>query len=204
MAEHAEIWRQYYEKSLKRKHNPRTEFAVKLNESNVSIAVDCGCGTGADIAYLEQAGYQVIGFDLNQDSVEICQARFACNSLVEIECASFDHFTFPRSGVITANSSLFFATPKTFHQMWKRLTDSLEIGGVFAGDFMGVKDTWAQGYRSDITPFTEAQVLALFSEFDVVRFRERDEDGMTAIGKEKHWHVFSVVAIKRTPSKTER
>jgi len=197
MSEHAETWRQYYEKSMRRKHNPRTEFAVRLNESNAKVAVDCGCGTGADIAYFEQVAYQVFAFDVNPDSVDICKERFASKALVDIECASFDSFAFPRAGVITANSSLFFAHAATFLQMWKRLTDSLEIGGVFAGDFMGVKDTWVEAYRSDITPFTEVEVRALFAGFDIVRFTERDEDGTTAIGKEKHWHVFSVVAIKR-------
>ncbi|MCW8348282.1 SAM-dependent methyltransferase, partial [Vibrio sp. ZSDZ65] len=49
MDKNTEIWRQYYDKALSRPHSKRTEFAVRLNESNLKVATDCGCGTGSDI-----------------------------------------------------------------------------------------------------------------------------------------------------------
>ncbi len=72
MDENTEIWRQYYEKALSRPYSKRTEFAVRLIESSLKVATDCGCGTGHDIDYLEQQGFQVHGFDINPDSVAIC------------------------------------------------------------------------------------------------------------------------------------
>ncbi len=105
MDENTEIWRQYYEKALSRPHSKRTEFASRLNESNLKIATDCGCGTGSDIEYLEQQGYQVHGFDINPDSVSICRDRFGAKSLVEITESSFESFDYPKSGVVIANSS---------------------------------------------------------------------------------------------------
>jgi hypothetical protein len=74
----------------------------------------------------------------------------------------------------------------------------LEIGGVFAGDFMGINDSWASEYRSPTTPLNETQVRELFRQFGIVRFVERDEQGQTALGRIKHWHTFSVVAVKRS------
>ncbi|MBF4242838.1 class I SAM-dependent methyltransferase, partial [Vibrio anguillarum] len=82
MDKNAEIWRQFYEKALSRPHSKRTEFAVRLNESNLKVATDCGCGTGSDIQYLEQQGFRVHGFDINPDSVAICRDRFGSRSLV--------------------------------------------------------------------------------------------------------------------------
>lgn len=99
-----------------------------------------------------------------------------------------------------ANSSLFFAKPNQFDQTWQRIIDSIEIGGVFAGDFMGVDDSWAYGYRTSTTPLTKAKVLSLFDAFEVIRFHERDEQALTSLGKMKHWHTYSVVAIKRRPT----
>lgn len=198
MDENTEIWRQYYEKALSRPHLKRTEFAAKLNESNLNIAIDCGCGTGSDIHYLEQLGYQVHGFDINSDSVAICRDRFGANALVEISESSFESFDYPKAGVVLANSSLFFAEPHKFEPTWRNIKSSIEIGGVFAGDFMGLKDSWASNYRCSTTPLSKSEVKALFSGFEVVRFFERDETAKTSLGRLKHWHTYSVVAIKRT------
>ncbi len=198
MDENAEIWRQYYEKALSRPHSKRTEFAVRLNESNLKVTTDCGCGTGSDIEYLDKQGYQVHGFDINPDSVAICRDRFGSKSLVDISESSFESFDYPKSGVVIANSSLFFADPSQFASTWSNIRSSIEIGGVFAGDFMGFKDSWANNYRSPTTSLSESEVKALFSGFEIVRFFERDETAKTSLGRMKHWHTYSVVAVKRT------
>jgi len=197
MDEDKELWLNYYEKTLNRTHSPKTELAVKLNESGLNLAIDCGCGTGSDIAYLEQQGYRVHGFDINPDSVSICHERFGCNRLVDICQASFENFDYPVSGVIIANASLFFAEPNTFEKTWSSLISNLQIGGVFAGDFMGVNDSWASGYRSATAPLTKEAVMDLFKGFEIKRFHERDEQGKTSLGRTKHWHTFTVVAVKR-------
>lgn len=198
MSENVDIWREYYDKALGRKHNPRTEFSVTLNVSEIRSAIDCGCGTGSDIAYLCEQGYQVNGFDINEDSVAICRQRFEGNPLVEISQASFEDYDYPLCGIVLANSSLYFADPVLFPKTWARIASRLAKGGVFAGDFMGTNDSWASGYRSSTNPLTEREVLGLFDGFDVISFHERDEQGMTTLGRSKHWHTFSVVAVKRT------
>lgn len=198
MDKNSEIWRHYYEKALSRSHLKRTEFAVRLNESNLKVATDCGCGTGSDIQYLEQQGFQVHGFDINSDSVAICRDRFASKSLVDISESSFEFFDYPKSSVVIANSSLLFADPVHFESTWNNIKSSIEVGGVFAGDFMGIKDSWAQNYRSPTAPLSESEVKGLFSDFDIIRFFERDEKAKTSLGRMKHWNTYSVVAVKRT------
>lgn len=198
MDENSQIWRQYYEKARSRPHLKRTELAVRLNESDLKVATDCGCGTGSDIEYLEQQGFQVHGFDINPDSVAICRDRFKSKSLVDIVESSFESFDYPKSGVVIANSSLFFVDPDQFEATWSRIKSSIEIGGVFAGDFMGFKDSWAKNYRSPTTTLSESEVKALLSDFEIVRFFERDENAQTSLGRIKHWHTYSVVAVKRT------
>ena len=198
MDENTEIWRQYYEKALSRPHSKRTEFVARLNESNLKVATDCGCGTGSDIEWLEQQGFQVYGFDINPDSVAICRERFGSKSLVDIAESSFESFDYAKSGIVIANSSLFFADPDQFEVTWSNIKSSIAVGGVFAGDFMGFKDSWANKYRSPSTPLLESEVKALFSDFEIVRFFERDEEAKTLLGRIKHWHTYSVIAVKRT------
>ena len=62
---------------------------------------------------------------------------------------------------------------------------------------MGLTDSWAQKYRSPTTPLSEDAVRSLFADFEVVRFFERDETAKTALGRMKHWHTYSGVAIKQ-------
>ena len=197
MDENTQNWRKFYEKALSRPHSKRTELAIKLNQSGVTVAVDCGCGTGSDIDYLEQQRYQVYGFDVNPDSIKICRDRFKTKPLVDITKSSFELYDYPHSGVVIANSSLFFADPTHFNRAWEKVEKSIEIGGVFAGDFMGVKDSWASNFRQPTTPLSEQQVRALFVNFEIIRFIERDEISETTIGILKHWHTYSVVAVKR-------
>ncbi|HAS6102487.1 TPA: methyltransferase domain-containing protein [Vibrio vulnificus] len=198
MDKNTENWRQYYEKALSRPHSKRTEFAVRLNESNLKVATDCGCGTGSDIDYLSGQNYKVFGFDVNPDSITICNDRFGSNPQINIEQSSFESFRYPKSGVVIANNSLFFAVPTVFSTIWHNIESSLVVGGVFAGDFMGYKDSWASGFRVPTSPFTESEIRAMLTNFDIVSWSERDELGQTTIGATKHWHIYSVVAVKRT------
>lgn len=197
MDENTEIWRKYYNKAMSRTYSPRTERAVQLNTSGLNVAVDCGCGTGSDIAYLAEQGYRVHGFDINPDAISICHKRFRHDALIEVSEASFEDFTYPTAGVILANSSLFFAEPSVFNNAWRAITDSLAVGGVFGGDFMGVDDSWADGFRLATTTLTQTQVMDLFENFEIVRFHERNEEGSTSMGCIKQWHTYSVLAVKR-------
>ena len=191
-----DIWQPYYAKALATPHLKRTEFAVKLNQSPTKVAIDCGCGTGSDMDYLHQQAYQVYGFDAHPDAVEICRQRFANSSLIDVSQDTFEHYDYPRCGIIVANNALFFADPYLFTNTWQKIVAALDVGGVFVGDFMGSKDSWATGHHCTTTPLTKVQVRALFTDFDIIRFVERDEPGVTALGNNKHWHTFSVVAVK--------
>ncbi|MGF1687588.1 class I SAM-dependent methyltransferase [Photobacterium japonica] len=197
MDKNAENWRQFYNKALRRPHTPRTERAITLNQSGSRIAVDCGCGTGSDIQFLASQDYTVHAFDINSDAITICRERFEAHAPIFLTQASFETFTYPQCGVLIANSSLFFADPDTFTSTWQRLVASLASGGVFAGDFMGVKDSWAENYRSPTAPVTRTQLASLLADFDIIEWNERDAQGTTMLGFEKHWHTYSVLAIKR-------
>ena len=34
----------------------------------------------------------------------------------------------------------------------------------------------------------------LFEKFDIIKFNEVEKDGITGLGKMKHWHIFNVIA----------
>lgn len=197
-SEKNKILQQYYEKVGKKTHLLRTELAIKQNKTGAKIAIDCGCGTGNDIKFLAQNNYTVYGYDNSQDAVAICKDRFSRNTQIKIFQSSFESYKYPASAVIIANSSLYFAEPTMFERSWRSITNSLITNGVFAGDFMGLGDDWATGFHSTTCPMSEKQVKSLFKRYEVVHFSERNERGTTALGVEKHWNTYSVVAVKCT------
>ncbi|WP_375055121.1 class I SAM-dependent methyltransferase [Zobellella sp. DQSA1] len=192
------LWRHYYERVSRQPHHPLTEFAAAQHAAKCRVAIDCGCGTGADTAYLYRLGYRVHAFDINPDAVDLCRHRFGHHPGVEVSLAGFESFNYPRAGLIIANSSLYFAEPTAFADTWSRIAGALESGGIFAGHFMGPEDDWASASRHTINALARHQVEALFTRFDILRFSERNESGQTALGKSKHWHTYSVVAVKRS------
>lgn len=50
--------------------------------------------------------------------------------------------------------------------------------------------------KNDKVFLSKEQVLKLFEDFEIVYFKEIDKDGESAVGEEKHWHYFNIIARK--------
>lgn len=44
---------------------------------------------------------------------------------------------------------------------------------------------------------TKKQVMELFEDFEIIRFKEIEKDALTGLEKMKHWHIFDVIAKKK-------
>jgi SAM-dependent methyltransferase len=190
------LMHEYYEKVINFPHRPLLEWAATLNQSSIQTAIDCGCGTGSDSAYLAQLGYKVHCFDINSKSIEICRKRFSTQPNISVLESSFESFRYPKAGLVVAHSSLFFCDPAALSDSWWMISKSIQSGGVCCGDFMGLNDSWAENSNHTITALSEAQISSLLKPFEILKFTERDEAGRTAVGKSKHWHTYTVVARK--------
>lgn len=191
-------WNDYYQKVAKQPHRPNVERAENLVKLNNKVAIDAGCGTGRDTSFLLNRGYQVHAFDAHENAVETCLARFEGNSNVTLSQCCFSDFHYPQCSLFIASASLFFCPEQHFQKVWQQIDNALPSGGVFCGDLLGVKDSWVGAKtHPNISAFTKSQVEALFENYDIIHFHERDEDGTTAVGNTKHWHMFSITAIKR-------
>jgi hypothetical protein len=96
--------------------------------------------------------------------------------------------------LLHASLSLPFCPPEHFDAFWLKVVDAVKPGGLFAGQFFGVRDSWAN--EPDMTFHTEEQVRRMLEDFEIKYFHERDEDG-DAVSGPKHWHVFTVIAKKK-------
>ena len=68
--------------------------------------------------------------------------------------------------------------------------------GYFVGNFFGKNDEW-KITKEEMTFLTKEQVMELFSNFEIIEFKEVEKDGITGLGQMKHWHVFNVIAKKK-------
>lgn len=48
-----------------------------------------------------------------------------------------------------------------------------------------------------MTFLTKKQVMELFENFEIIRFKEIEKDDLTGLRKMKHWHIFDVIAKKK-------
>lgn len=103
--------------------------------------------------------------------------------------------TWPECDLLNSSFALPFCHPDDFPAVWERIVASLRPGGRFAGQLFGERDGWSG--NDDMTFQTRAEAEALFAGFELERFDEYEEDGHTALGAPKHWHLFHVVARKR-------
>jgi len=68
-------------------------------------------------------------------------------------------------------------------------------GGRFCGQLFGNKDSWAEDSKMNFHTLSDINIL--LKDFTVELLREEDHPGKTALGEEKHWHIFHIVARKK-------
>jgi membrane dipeptidase len=159
------------------------------------LAVDLGAGTGRDTAELLRRGWSVIAIDREREAIERVLALVGGPSpRLETHAASFTDVAWPAVDLVNASYALYLSSPEWFDELWERIVGSLRPGGRFCGQLLGPNDDWA---GSGLVAHTREELERLLAPFEVESLQEVDEDGSTAIGTWKHWHLYHVVARKR-------
>jgi tellurite methyltransferase len=200
----SESWGRYYDATG---DQPRETllFALKRFESEEDsneegrFAIDLGCGAGRDTAELLRRGWRVLAVDAEEEAIERLLRRDDLGSddvsRLETQVARFEEARLPSANLINSSFALPFCPPTQFEAVWQRIVVSLRRGGRFSGQLFGNRDGWAPA--PDMTFQTREEAEELLRGFNVERFTEVDEDGQTAVGDPKHWHLFRFVARKR-------
>ena len=140
-----------------------------------------------------ERGWSVFATDAEQEAIDRLRARVGNEPRLRTQQARMEDVELPTADLVWASFSLFFCDPGRFRDVWDRIEHSVVPTGLFAGHFLGDRDTWATD--PDKSSFTRHEVEALFGGWAIERFEVEDEDG-EAWSSPKHWHVFEVVARK--------
>lgn len=186
----------YYEKT-KNSNIPENLRMFMNMKVEPGICIDLGCGAGRDSIFLIKNGWKVIAID-KEDTEKMIRSSLQEEEQNYLEFIKQDfenNIILQSCNLLVANSSLSFCNRKNFDDLWKKIVDSISKDGYFVGNFFGINDSWAN--RPNMVFFTKEEVIKLFSSFEIINFKEVAKNGKTALGVEKHWHVFNVIAKKK-------
>lgn len=174
-------------------------FAAEIPEANqatLGFAVDLGCGDGRDTVELLQRRWRVLAIDGELTAIARLRQRSDINrTFLETRVQRFEDLTLPPEvDLINASFCLPFCPPAAFPALWEEITVALRSGGRFCGHLFGDRDTWAA--YPDLSHHSRPQVEQLLQPFVVEALEEEEHPGKTALGEEKYWHLFNIVARK--------
>jgi len=113
---------------------------------------------------------------------------------LETRVSPFEEAEWPEADLVTSSFALPFCRPDAFPGLWDRIVASLRPGGRFCGQLFGDRDGWSG--EDDMTFVTRAALDELLDGLEIEQLDELEEDGHTAIGKAKHWHLYHLVVRK--------
>ncbi|MFQ4168342.1 class I SAM-dependent methyltransferase [Scytonema millei] len=160
------------------------------------FAVDLGCGDGRDTVELLKRGWRVLGIDGEAEAIARLQNRSDIDRRrLETLVMHFEDLVLPKSvDLINASFCLPFCPPEHFPNLWHKIIAALRGGGRFCGQLFGDRDSWA--IYPNMSHHSRAQVEELLQPFKIELFQEEEHPGMTALGEQKYWHIFHIVAGK--------
>ncbi len=166
--------------------------AVKLCGHKDS-ALDIGCGAFVDSYFLISQGFTVDALDKSENVLPYYKkTKGLVFSMTTIEEFDLDK---DKYDIINAQYSLGFIHPSLFSATFNEILTALSVGGIFVGQLFGIRDTWNKE-GTTLNFHTADDIHDLFSGFQIIKLIEEEKDGKTALGNDKHWHVFHFIVKK--------
>lgn len=179
------------------KNNPpsgliRRFFTNKYNEKlSGNTAIDLGCGVGNDTEFLISKGFKVTAVDSQEEVKEIFENKNLDKEKLDLIIGDFSQIELPKADLIFANMSLFFVKDN-FELFLKSLLEKVNKNGFFVANFLGKEDEW----KDKRTTIEKDELLNYFKDFEVNYFSEEKYYKDTALGINKFWHVYTIMAKK--------
>jgi SAM-dependent methyltransferase len=175
--------------------NPLVVDALKWMPLPCGRALDIGAGALSDTRYLLQAGMTVDAVDTDPLIMSVA-AELNHRHLKAVHDDVRHIVIEPEAyALVVAVHVLPFLPRVDLPVVISAIIDGLADDGIFCGTLFGVRDGWA-GKRPLVTFLTESEVVAYFSRLLRITFSEAEYDGIDALGKPKHWHVFRLILRK--------
>ena len=186
----------YYDNTKNAEPNYIVKEFIKLNV-RPGNAVELGCGAGIDTVFLIKNGWNVLAIDKENVKSRIVE-KLSKDELKKFKFSKqkFECIELEKNDLIVSNFSLSFCNKNDFEKLWNKIRNSILNDGYFVGNFFGNNDEW-KNIKEEMTFLTKRQTIQLFKDFEIIKFKEVEKDGLTGSGKIKHCHIFNVIAKNR-------
>ena len=176
-------------------HENVKEF-ISLNIKS-GKAIDLGCGAGRDSIFLIKNNWNVTSIDLKNTQSFITE-KLSIEELKRFKFiqTSFENLNLEKNNLVVANYSLPFCKKDFFPILWNKINSSIQKNRLFCREFFWRKRFSWKSIKKEMVFLTKKEVLDLFKGFEILKFKEIEKDGKTALGIFKHWHIFEIIAKK--------
>lgn len=177
MSDEETDWDEYYQKIQGPEPRQLLLGVLEKYPSGETLhAIDLGCGDGTETAFLLARGWSVLAVDGAEAGIKrfMVKVSVESQSRLQTQVSTFEEAVLPSADLIHASYSIPFCQPSQFPALWGKITNALNPDGRFAGQFLGVRDAWAN--EPDITFHTDVQVRRMLEGLDVEYFHKQDED----------------------------
>jgi tellurite methyltransferase len=155
-------------------------------------ALDLGAGGGRDTRHLLLEGWRVTAVDSSPAAAEMMRKMPRQRWLSYIP-TSIENFVPETYDLVSAQFSLPFVPPAQFEPAVQRLVQAVRPGGILTATFFGPQDQWNVP-GSGLAFSSRDELPVLVRPLEIIELDEENQDGKTADGTPKHWHVFHLVA----------
>lgn len=195
-------WLAYYDQTRDRPPHDtlqRAMAAFRGEPGGPRRAVDLGAGVGRDSLPLLRAGWQVLATDKTEAALLELRQRAVALGVGDQLTTRHEDFEAPGPlgavELVNAGFSLPFCPPEAFDRLWTLIRAAVVPGGRFSGHLLGPRDDWST--QSGVTILSKEEAESLFDGFTIEHLREEEDEGKTAEGKPKRWHIFHLVARRK-------
>ncbi len=182
---------------------PRAFFLEALSyvecEKARPRAIDLGFGDGAETRHLLSLDWQVTAIDKEASSVRnlLLGLEPELRQHLNVQVSSFEKANLTLADFIYAGLSLPYIRKASFKGVWQKIDNALTQGAYFAGHFFGTRN---ETNTDSMTSHSEKDLQVLFRNFELILFRELEEDAESALGIMRYWHYFEILAKKKASS----
>lgn len=161
-------------------------------------ALELGAGTPTNSILLLENGFHVTALDKELEA-ETFFDNLKQNPKFEFVLRSMEDFEYKENtyDLVSAQRALpFLENKNVLVEVVNKIKNSLTRSGIFVGNFFGPNDTWSKEGK-EMAFVNKEEIEEMFSDMEIIKLKEKEEDSQTAAGTPHYWHVFQVIVRKK-------
>ncbi|TGE11894.1 class I SAM-dependent methyltransferase [Hymenobacter elongatus] len=163
------------------------------------LALDLGCGVGADTLELLNRSWNVVAVDSDPEALATLLTQMPAHHMSRLttRLLAFEELSAARMAtfdLVNASFSLPYCPPADFNGFWANVGQLIRRNGRFCGHFFGLSHTARAEFNTTLHSLVD--IYALLAGFEVEMLNGVEKDQPQPDGSMKHSHIISVVARK--------